>query len=503
MILWSLWIIAAAAVITLRTLANWLQQRAYDNAAWTDTSTVSVIIPVLNEERALGATVQWLRSNLSPQPLEVIVVDGGSSDGTVAAALCSGCAAVISAPKGRARQMNAGARAASGDALCFVHADSCPPASLVHVIRATLAATGTVAGGFRTLITCSTCPPSSRGPLQLLRFMTWHHFFKSYYIPLLARPQMLLRGGLCLFGDQSIFCRSSDFWAVGGYDESLAIMEDVDLVIRLHEAGPASDHDPSAASPQLPRGQDMAAANGHSAQVAASLQLPDGQPAPAGNDHGAPACRHRGNRSQATCDVEDTDSYSQPRSGLAEPLVDPLPSETADGGQLSAIPCQPGATPCQSGTTLRPAEAAQCHVLRSNDNSRGIRQRAASSQAAAAAAATAIAPQPETAPAAQTVSAVAQRKAAPAAKATTAMAVVKAVAAAAKAATAAVARSRRKGKIRQVLWPPAVTSGRRLEPLGNLRATRIHFTIGLSWYWGVSRQTLSDMCHRMYDNSYR
>jgi rSAM/selenodomain-associated transferase 2 len=87
---------------------------------------LSIVIPALNEAGEIGACLQGL-APLRGRGHEVIVADGGSDDGTpaIAAALCD---RVIAAPRGRASQMNAGARAAGGDALVFLHADTRLPA---------------------------------------------------------------------------------------------------------------------------------------------------------------------------------------------------------------------------------------------------------------------------------------------------------------------------------------------------------------------------------------
>ncbi|KAK9917082.1 hypothetical protein WJX75_000749 [Coccomyxa subellipsoidea] len=193
----------------------------------TDHTTVSVIIPALNEEKQIEATVKCLL-HLYPPAHEVIVVDGGSTDRTVQLARAAG-AIVLQSGKGRAVQMNHGARRATGEILCFLHADSTPPRSIVVAMRRALADRRTVLGGFRTVIELHNRP---------LLFMTGHQFLKTYYLPLLLRPPSFIRGLRCLFGDQTLFCRASDLWRVGGFDGSLPIMEDADLCIRMHEAGP-------------------------------------------------------------------------------------------------------------------------------------------------------------------------------------------------------------------------------------------------------------------------
>jgi rSAM/selenodomain-associated transferase 2 len=93
---------------------------------------LSIVIPALNEAAAIGATLASL-APLRARGHEVVVADGGSEDRTreIAARLAD---RVVLAPRGRARQMNAGAAAAVGDALLFLHADTRPPANADHVI---------------------------------------------------------------------------------------------------------------------------------------------------------------------------------------------------------------------------------------------------------------------------------------------------------------------------------------------------------------------------------
>ncbi|KAK9831526.1 hypothetical protein WJX81_005918 [Elliptochloris bilobata] len=201
--------------------AMWQLSEALAAERWAlDTAqlSVSMIIPALNEEKCIGECVRHLRS-LFPAPLEVIVVDGGSTDGTVRAARKAG-ARVLRGPRGRARQMNAGAAVARSGALCFVHADSTPPASAVACVRAALADGRVVLGGFRTVI-------ADQG--RRLRLMTAHQLVKTWYLVALFRPLSLLRGGRIMFGDQTLFCRAADFARSGGFDPALRIMEDADL----------------------------------------------------------------------------------------------------------------------------------------------------------------------------------------------------------------------------------------------------------------------------------
>eukprot|EP00892_Ulva_mutabilis_P001662 jgi/Ulvmu1/11497/UM077_0046.1 len=196
-------------------------------AAGAAQATTTVIIPVLNEEATLPELLAHLRT-LRPAPGEVIFVDGGSTDRTREVIRRQPGVRLVTGPRGRSRQMNAGAAAATSDYLCFVHADTRPCTDLVHVIRYELASDRTVAGGFVTRITHAG---------RILPWQTTHHLLKTFYMPLLLRPWSFLHGLRSVLGDQNIFLRRADFEAAGGYDEALPIMEDADLTIRLHHSG--------------------------------------------------------------------------------------------------------------------------------------------------------------------------------------------------------------------------------------------------------------------------
>ena len=198
------------------------------------TATVSVVVPALNEEAVIGSTLKHLAS-LDPQPLEVIVAVGDSSDGTASIAESHGAVVVANGARGRSRQMNAGALRANGDVLIFLHADTQLPTDAVNVARRQLCAgkrtERTVLGGFVSLITV---PERDK----TYWFLSTHNVAKTFYTVLAFRPKSFALGLRCLFGDQAMFCRRRDFEYVGGFDENLPIMEDADLCVRMHTAGP-------------------------------------------------------------------------------------------------------------------------------------------------------------------------------------------------------------------------------------------------------------------------
>ncbi|MGB3616344.1 MAG: TIGR04283 family arsenosugar biosynthesis glycosyltransferase [Elainellaceae cyanobacterium] len=192
----------------------------------------SIIIPTLNEVDCIGPTLLNL-IQLQPYPFEIVVVDGGSTDGTQAAIAQQAAISpipiiVIHHAPGRAVQMNAGAATAKGEMLCFLHADTWVPADVVGLIDQTLTPLDVVGGGFISLM---------QGPTVTRWGTSLHNYLKTFYAPLLFRPHLFLRGLRLLFGDQVIFCRAEAFLACGGFDPAMPIMEDGDLCLRLVRQG--------------------------------------------------------------------------------------------------------------------------------------------------------------------------------------------------------------------------------------------------------------------------
>ena len=188
---------------------------------------ISIVVPTLNEASCLERTLRHL-SLLNPPAWEVLVVDGGSEDETIAIAQKVGARVLCSDERGRSVQMNQGAKAASGEILCFLHADTSVPDDLVAVIEQTLADQTVVGGGFISLMA---------GSQQTRWLVSLHNYLKTYYAPLIFRPHLFFKGLRLLFGDQVMFCRRSDFWECGGFDSALPIMEEGDLCLKLVRRG--------------------------------------------------------------------------------------------------------------------------------------------------------------------------------------------------------------------------------------------------------------------------
>jgi glycosyltransferase involved in cell wall biosynthesis len=189
--------------------------------------TVTLVIPALDEARALPATLAHLK-RLDPQPDEVLLIDGGSEDATCAIATEAGIRLVISPVQGRGAQVNYGVKAARSTVVCILHADSQLPDDAIAVIRATMADSGTALASFT---------PRIAGPGGTRWGTTAHNWIKTWYAPLLFRPHLFLRGVRLLFGDHAMFFRRAQFQEVGGCDPEARIMEEADLCIKLAPLG--------------------------------------------------------------------------------------------------------------------------------------------------------------------------------------------------------------------------------------------------------------------------
>ena len=174
----------------------------------TEAGKLSIIIPTLNEAPNLPATLDSIGE--LGDDLEVIVVDAGSTDATIAIAQQRGCRVFVGNP-GRGKQMNAGAAIATGQSLLFLHADTRLPVGYRIEIERVLA----------TPVSVGAFPLAIDAPGFVLRVIESGAAFRSR---LLQMP----------YGDQGLFFRAADFYAQGGFRQ-MAIMEDYDLVARMRK----------------------------------------------------------------------------------------------------------------------------------------------------------------------------------------------------------------------------------------------------------------------------
>jgi rSAM/selenodomain-associated transferase 2 len=176
-------------------------------------SRLSIIMPVLDEGEGIAAALDAL-ADLRALGTEVIVVDGGSRDATIQRARMR-ADRVISAPRGRALQMNAGAETSVGDVLLFLHADTRLPADAEHIVLNRLERSGRSWGRFDVKI-------DGRNPLLAV-----------------VAAFMNIRSRLTgiATGDQAIFVRRDAFRAAGGF-AAIPLMEDIALSKRLKRVSP-------------------------------------------------------------------------------------------------------------------------------------------------------------------------------------------------------------------------------------------------------------------------
>lgn len=171
---------------------------------------ISIIIPVLNEAENIGLVISSIQG---VENIEIIIVDGGSRDNTVKIAENLGVKVILT-NRGRAVQMNQGAKIATGEILLFLHGDTQLPIGFETEVRETFINSNIIAGAFQLKI---------KGDQFSLRLIEKTVFWRSKYLQM---P----------YGDQAIFIKASSFWELGGFPEQ-PIMEDFEFIRRLNHLG--------------------------------------------------------------------------------------------------------------------------------------------------------------------------------------------------------------------------------------------------------------------------
>ena len=176
---------------------------------------ISIVLPFLDEAAALPATLRdLLREVRACGDCETIAVDGGRGDGSAAVLAAHPWVRVVASVRGRAAQMNAGAEAATGDVLLFLHADTSLPPGALAAVGAAARAPGFVYGGFHHRFS---------GRDWRLRAISALHNFRC-------------RHARTFYGDQALFVRRTAFVAVGGFP--LQQVEDIAICQRLRALAP-------------------------------------------------------------------------------------------------------------------------------------------------------------------------------------------------------------------------------------------------------------------------
>lgn len=172
---------------------------------------ISIIIPALNEAESIAATLDALES-FENENVEIILVDGGSSDETVSIAENYNVR-ILHSPRGRGRQLQIGGDAAGGEILWFLHADTIAPPEAIFEIKRALKNPHFAGGNFTIRFD---------GTRLAAKFLTWLY------------PKLNLLG--LIYGDSAIFVRREVYEEIGGFKD-YPIFEDLDFIERLRQAG--------------------------------------------------------------------------------------------------------------------------------------------------------------------------------------------------------------------------------------------------------------------------
>jgi len=178
---------------------------------------LTVIIPTLNAAAVLPATLAALAEGRA-LIREIIVSDGGSSDGTAEVAAAAGCH-VVEGPRGRGVQLKAGADAARGDWLLFLHADTCLEAAWVGAVRSFCAEAANAKRAAYFRFALADAAPAAR---RLESLVAWR--CRALGLP---------------YGDQGLLIHAATYRALGGF-AAVPLMEDVELVRRIGRANLAA-----------------------------------------------------------------------------------------------------------------------------------------------------------------------------------------------------------------------------------------------------------------------